>query len=140
MNNARENNNYLKPKLLFVEDDKVTIDVVTRVLKNKYDIDNASSGIDALKKNEGNDYDAFLIDIGLPGKMDGIETTKRLKEIKNNKDKPFIAVTAYAMAGDREFFLSEGLTHYISKPFELQKLKELIENALMLTKKQDTAN
>src|SRR3989304_1270000 len=130
MNEKVENNNLLKPKLLFVEDDQVTIDLVKRILKNKYDIDSARYGEDALEKAIENDYDAFLIDIGLSGKMNGITTTKELKKIKNNKNKPYIAVTAYVMPGDKKLFLSEGLTHYISKPFEFQKLIDLIETAL----------
>ena len=130
MNDTKENTNQLKPKLLFVEDDKVATDLVKILLKNKYDIESASTGEEAVKKAIENDYDAFLMDIGLPDKYNGIQTTKKLKNIKNNKDKPYIAITAYAMAGDREYFLSEGLTHYISKPFEFIKFKKLIDEAL----------
>jgi len=130
MNEKVENNNLLKPKLLFVEDDQVTIDLVKRILRNKYDIDSTRYGEDALEKAIENDYDAFLIDIGLSGKMNGITTTKELKKIKNNKNKPYIAVTAYVMPGDKKLFLSEGLTHYISKPFEFRALIDLIESAL----------
>ena len=130
MDENKGNINSQKQKLLFVEDDKVTIDVVKRLLKDKYEVDSALNGEDALEKAIENDYDAFLIDIGLPGKMDGIKTTKELKEIKDNKDKPYIAITAYVMQGNKEFFLSEGLTHYISKPFDFKKLIELIASAL----------
>ena len=130
MDENKENNNSSKQKLLFVEDDKVTIDVVKRLLKDKYEVDSAFNGEDALEKAIENDYDAFLIDIGLPGKMDGIKTTKELKKIKDNKDKPYIAITAYAMQGDKEIFLSEGLTHYISKPFDFKNFSEIIETAL----------
>ncbi len=129
-----KSNNYLRPKLLYVEDEKMILDIVKELLKDKYDIDGASNGEDALIKAKENNYDAFLIDIGLPGKIDGIQTTKMIKEIKNNKEKPYIAVTVYAMDNAKEFFLSEGLTHYISKPFELQKLIDLIEDALEKTK------
>lgn len=57
------------------------------------------------------------MDIALPGGMNGIQVTEILKKIKNNNSKPFIAITAYALPGDREYFLANGLTHYISKPF-----------------------
>jgi CheY-like chemotaxis protein len=130
MDENKENNNSTKQKLLFVEDDNVTINVVKRLLKDKYEFDSAYNGEEALEKAIENDYDVFLIDIGLPGNMNGIETTKELKEIKDNKNKPYIAVTAYAMPGDKKFFLSEGLTHYISKPFGFQELIKLIETAL----------
>ena len=130
MNEKVENTNLLKPKLLLVEDDQVTIDLVKRILRNKYDIDSTRYGEDALEKAIENDYDAFLIDIGLSGKMNGITTTKELKKIKNNENKPYIALTAYVMPGDKKLFLSEGLTHYISKPFEFRALIDLIESAL----------
>ncbi len=131
MNDMKEISENPKIKLLLVEDDKVTVDVVKRILKYKYDINSVTNGEDALKKAADNDYAAFLIDIGLSGKMDGIQTTKKLKEIKNNKGKAYIALTAYAMKGDEEYFLSKGLTHYISKPFEFKELKELIERVLV---------
>ena len=130
MDPISKNNKYLKPRLLLVEDDEVTIDVVKRLFKNKYNCDCVMDGEGALIKAKENDYDAFLIDISLPGNIDGIQTTKELKKIKNNNDKPYIAVTAFAMESDKEYFLSEGLTHYISKPFEFKKLIELIEDAL----------
>ena len=63
--------------------------------------------------------------------MDGIQLTKKLKELKNNRRKPYIAITAYALPGDKERFILEGLTHYISKPFEFRVLIELIYSALL---------
>ncbi len=135
MDAISENDKNLKPKLLFVEDDKIVTDLIKRLFKDKYNCDFVMDGASALIKADENDYDAFLIDIGLPGKMDGIQTTKELKKIKDNKDKPYIAITAFAMAGDKEYFLSEGLTHYISKPFEFQKLIELIEKVLIKIEK-----
>ena len=85
MNDISENNNQLKPKLLFVEDDKLAINMVTKLLKNKYDIESTITGEEAIKKAEENDYDAFLMDIGLPGKYNGIQTTIELKKIKKIK-------------------------------------------------------
>ena len=74
-----------------------------------------------------------MIDIGLSGGMNGIQLTKKLKELKNNRRKPYIAITAYAMPGDKERFILEGLTHYISTPFEFQALIKLINAALLET-------
>ncbi len=137
MNDNKENNNSLKQRLLILEDDIITVNVLFRLLKNLYDIDYINNGEDALKMANENNYDAFLIDIGLPGNMNGIQTTKELKKIKNNSNKPFIAVTAYALPGDKDQFLSEGLTHYISKPFKFSTIIELIKNALEETKEPD---
>ena len=77
-----------------------------------------------------NVYGKIIGDVGLLGKMNRVQTTKMIEEIENINDKSFIAVTAYAMTGDREFFPTEGLTRYVFKPFELQKFIELIEDAL----------
>lgn len=119
-----------KPKLLIVEDDKITVDVLKIYLGKIYSLDWVITGKDALKKAKDNNYDGFLMDIGLPGNMNGIETTKDLKEIKGYENKPFIAITAYAMKGDKEHFLSQGLTHYIVKPFNKQGLLETLAKAL----------
>ena len=126
----KENLRNSKPKLLVVEDDKTTVDVLKIYIKDKYDLDWAQDAKEAFKKAKENDYNGFLMDIGLPGNMNGMEVTKNLKKIKDNKDKFFIAITAYAMKGDRERFLSEGLTHYIVKPFNREDLLNTIAKAL----------
>ena len=118
-----------KPKLLYVEDDLMATTLVVKNLNKRFDIHCASNGSEAINKAVENDYDAFLIDIGLPT-SNGMEITKQLKEIKNNINKPYIAVTAYAMQEYKEYFLSEGLTHYISKPYEPKDLIKLIDQAL----------
>ena len=140
MYNKKDNKNILKPKLLYVEDDQITIDVVKKILKGKYDVDSANNGIEAINKAKENDYDAFLIDIGLPGGMNGIEVTKELKKLKDNESKPYIAVTAYEMPDAKNRFISDGLTHYLSKPFEFKALIELIDLALLKTKNRIIIN
>jgi two-component system, sensor histidine kinase len=121
---------YDKPKLLLVDDDEVIADILKIFIGDKYQLDSVTNGLAAIKKVKENDYDAFLIDIGLPGGFDGMETTKKLKEINNNREKPYICVTAHCMKGDKEHFLANGLTHYLSKPFIKEKLLTLIEEAL----------
>ncbi len=138
MDEKKEIRTNLKQRLLILEDDIVNAKVLLRLLKNLYDMDFVNNGEDALKYAIEKKYDAFLIDIGLPGNMDGMQATKELKKIKDNNNKPFIAMTAFALAGDKNHFLDEGLTHYISKPFEFNKLIELIRNALEETIAPDT--
>ena len=121
--------NTKKPKLLYVEDDLMAKTLVVKNLGKRYDIQCASNTREAVNKAIENDYDAFLIDIGLPT-SNGMEATKQIKEIKNYINKPFIAVTAYAMPEYKEYFLSEGLTHYIAKPYETKDLIKLIDEAL----------
>jgi CheY-like chemotaxis protein len=119
-----------KPRLLLVEDDVKATTMTVKYLEKRFEIDSAINCDEAVNKAKGKDYDAFLMDIGLPGNSNGMDTTKKLKEIKDNKNKPFIAVTAYAMPEYKEYFLSEGLTHYIAKPFEFTDLIKLIDEAL----------
>jgi CheY-like chemotaxis protein len=138
MDEKKEIKSNLKQRLLILEDDIVNTQLLLRLLKNLYDMDFVNNGEDALKYAVEKNYDVFLIDIGLPGNMNGIQATKELKKIKDNNNKPFIAMTAFALAGDKNHFLNEGLTHYISKPFEFNKLIELIGSALEKTTVQDT--
>jgi len=74
-----------------------------------------------------NNYDIILMDIQMP-EMDGIEATKRIRAI--NQDTPVLAITAYALHGDREKFLSQGMDGYISKPIKVEKLVEEIEKCI----------
>jgi len=130
MQTEKEKSELLKPRLLLVEDDNKATTMVIKYLEKRFEIDSAINCDEAITMAEEKDYDAFLMDIGLPGKSNGMDTTKKLKEIKNYKYKPFIAVTAYAMPEYKEYFLSEGLTHYIAKPYEAVDLINLIYEAL----------
>ena len=68
------------------------------------------------------------MDIDLGFGMNGLEVTQKIKELKGYKNIPIIAVTAYAMLGDREKFLSAGCTHYIAKPFDKFALVDLLDS------------
>ena len=81
----------------------------------------------AEKKN----YSAILVDINLGFGMNGIEAINEIKKIKGYSSIPIIAVTAYALYGDREKFLSQGCTHYISKPFNKEEITELLDKVLV---------
>jgi CheY-like chemotaxis protein len=62
--------------------------------------------------------------------MSGLEAARKIKKIPGYENTPIIAVTALAMRGDREKFLSEGCTHYISKPFKKEDLINTIKEAV----------
>jgi len=62
-------------------------------------------------------FDIVLMDIRLKNGIDGVKTFKRIKEIDSYKDTPVLAITAYAMRGDKEYFLQEGFNGYLAKPF-----------------------
>ena len=120
----------IKPKLLLVEDDLKLIPLILKHLKETYNVDYVLNGSEAIKKCSENNYDAFLIDIVLPGDLNGIQTAKKIRELKNNNNKPYFAVTGLDLPGDKELFLSVGFTHHIAKPINFPELLKLIELVL----------
>ena len=117
-------------KILMVEDDELNIKMVSAFLSSKYKLEAARSGEDALKKLLDNNYDVILMDIGLKKEMNGLDVTKKLRKLPNYKNTPVIALTAYALSGDRERILSAGCSHYLSKPFAKKQLTDLLESIL----------
>lgn len=109
--------------ILLVEDDNLSRIVLFRMLKEKgYNVDIVNNGLEALDAHENKQYDIILMDIQMP-EMDGIEATKRIREKEGmKKHTPVIALTAFALKGDRERFLSMGMDEYIAKPVEMEQL------------------
>lgn len=111
-------------KVLVVEDDSINMILVFEILKaSGIMVDGAENGKEAIKKIENEFYDLILMDIELPG-MDGIETTRIIKSKPEYKDVPIVALTAYAMKGDREICLEAGMDEYIAKPIHVTEFME----------------
>ena len=123
--------------ILIVEDDPINQLVLIRMLKVKgYKIDAVCNGIEALENFNRNLYDIILMDIHMP-EMDGIEATRRIRELENNygkKHTPIIVLTAYALQGDREKFLSLGMDDYVSKPIKMEELFDTIDKVMFQNK------
>ena len=117
-------------RALIVEDHKIS-QITLQHLLEKFgcyaDVaDDGQSAIDLLES--GNVYDIIFMDIQMP-KMNGLETTRRIRKGKRSyKDIPIIATTAYAMEGDKERFLSGGMSDYISKPYTPEQIKTILNN------------
>ena len=118
-----------KLKVLLLEDDKVTQDVIKIYLRKKYEVDVFENVKNAAEAANDKEYDIFLVDINLRYGETGFDFVKKLKTHNRAAGKKIIASTAYAMKGDKEKILSEGFTHYISKPFTKADLNELLETA-----------
>src|SRR4030066_2411780 len=104
-------------KILVVEDDLMNLNLICEILKTEgYTVHYAMNGVEAIDIKML--YDLILMDIQLPS-MDGIEATRIIKNMPNYKKVPIIALTAYAMGGDKERFLAAGLDDYISKPLNI---------------------
>lgn len=115
-----------KPKVLVVENDDASIDIIKLFLKDLCIIEFTDSGEKAYKMVNENNYDMILMDINLGKGMSGTEATKEIRKINNYKNIPIVAITGFAMRGDREEFIKAGCTHYLSKPFSRAKINKLI--------------
>ncbi|MCE1188011.1 MAG: ATP-binding protein [Ignavibacteria bacterium] len=120
-----------KANLLYVEDDPTAISYTQLLLEKDYQLDIAVNSSAALNMVDQKQYDAILMDINLGTRsLDGVETTKLIREKEHYKQTPIIAVTAFAMVGDREEFLAAGCSHYICKPFKRVELTGILQEAL----------
>jgi CheY-like chemotaxis protein len=123
-------------KILLVEDYKHSQIIVTRLLKkNEFDsivvVENGQEALEAVREQH---YDLILMDMQMPV-MNGFEATRKIRELEEYKETPIIALTAFAMKGDREKCLDAGATDYIPKPIDsqefIQKVKYYTENKLV---------
>ena len=105
----------MKPVIALVEDNPDNRFLVLALLEDSYDIEEYETGPEALEGISGSPPDLILLDISLPG-MDGTEVLAQLKEDSALSSIPAIALTAHAMAGDRERFLAMGFDDYLTKP------------------------
>ena len=117
-------------KILAVEDDFISRDVLRLCLKNLFKVEFAENGESAVQMIMHKKYDAVLMDMNLGKGMNGLDAIQKIKNIEGYKDVPIIAITAYAMEGDREKFLNNGCEYYISKPYEKKAIIELLNRAL----------
>ncbi len=117
-------------KILLVENDIPTVGMIRMFLKDNYDVDHAVDGSTAIKMAVSNKYEAVLMDIALGLGINGIEAAKKIISLPGYSEIPMIAVTAYAMAGDKEYILSHCFTHYLAKPFDKTALNALLKKVL----------
>jgi len=116
-------------KILLIEDNEMNRDMLARRLRRKdFEVALAVDGESGLDMAALERPDLILLDLSLPG-IDGWETARRLKAA-GTAAIPIIALTAHAMAGDREKALAAGCNDYDTKPVELPRLLEKIQKLL----------
>jgi two-component system, sensor histidine kinase and response regulator len=115
-------------RLLVVDDNSINLQVAVGLLERLgHRADVADDGGEAVMRVERGDYDLVFMDIQMPG-MDGIAATKAIRALPGPKAQiPIAAMTANAMAGDREAFLAAGMDDYIAKPINRLKLAGLLD-------------
>ncbi len=120
--------------ILLAEDNKINRTFAMALLsKAGHRIDVAENGVQAVDAVSRADYDVVLMDIQMP-EMDGVQATKRIRQMPPPRcDVPIVALTAHALAGQREEYLAAGMDDYLSKPVNsaalLGKLAEIAQKA-----------
>ena len=118
------------PKILLVEDNEMNRDMLSRrLIRRGYDVVMAPDGEQGLAMARAEAPALILMDMSLPG-IDGWEATRRLKAAPETQRIPIIALTAHAMAGDREKAEAAGCDDFDTKPVDLTRLLEKIEGIL----------
>ncbi len=109
-------------KILLVEDNEMNRDMLSRrLIRNGYEVVMALDGRQAVEMASGENPDLIIMDMSLPV-IDGWEATRQVKAAPETRAIPVIALTAHAMAGDREKAIEAGCDDYDTKPIELPRL------------------
>ena len=124
-----EEKDYSNKKVLLVDDNNLNIKVASRLLRNyKIIPDTCLSGIEAIEMIKNNKYDLILLDDMMP-KLSGVETFKKLKEDRKFNT-PVVILTANAVSGMKEKYLSYGLDDYLAKPIDKLELDRVLDKYL----------
>ena len=128
----------MKPTILVIEDNEQSIYLITFILeKNGYQVVQARDGREGIELAGRIKPALIILDIQLPV-MDGHEVARRLQKQAETRDIPIVAVTSYAMIGDRERIMANGCEGYIEKPIEPDTFMAEIEQYLGENRKPRT--
>lgn len=117
-------------RILIVDDNSTNLKLVTYLMQQHgYDVATAADADDALVSIRTSRPDLILMDIQLPG-LDGLELTRRLKADPVTEPIVIIALTAYAMKGDKEKALEAGCSDYVTKPIDTRTLPQIVAKHL----------
>lgn len=120
----------MRGRILLIEDNEQNAYLVDYLLgARNWAVTAESDGPSGLKRAEREPPDLILLDIQLPG-MDGYEVARQLRKMQNLAHTPIVAVTSYAMPGDRENCLAAGCTGYIEKPIDPATFADQVEQFL----------
>ena len=119
-----------RKRILIVEDNTETQLILKIYLRDFYDVELVQTGIEGIKKIKKNEYALIILDINLPGEIDGDDVIRKIRTDPELKSVPVLVVTAYALKGDKEKYLSMGASGYLAKPVDkkviLKAVQELI--------------
>jgi len=114
-------------KILYVEDDAISALIVKKFLENEYEIKIAENEASCLKLTDESQFDLILMDINLGDKkMGGVELLKQVRTKPGYKQLKIVAVTAFSLPQEKEYFLEEGFDALISKPIQEEILTTVV--------------
>ncbi|MEM6782295.1 MAG: ATP-binding protein [Bacteroidota bacterium] len=117
-------------RVLAVEDSADAQRMLHYALGPHYRLDAVASETEALRLAQLHPYDLVLMDVNLGTKRDGVDVLHAMRELEGYEATPILAVTAYAMPGDRERFLRCGFDGYLGKPFTTARVQEVVQETL----------
>ena len=116
----------IKLKAIVVDDDPLVFPILNRYINDYVELEHFADAEFALKKLKKKKYDLIFMDMNLKRGIDGMQATQKIRTLPGYKTIPIVAITAYAMKGDREEFLESGCSHYLSKPFKINDVREVL--------------
>lgn len=116
-------------RVLIVEDNALNLELFIQMLEDEHTLRTAGDGEEGVKAALDDVPDIILMDISMP-RMDGLTACGLLRKDDKTKGVPIVAVTAHAIRGDKERFLSSGFDAYVSKPVDEDVLKATIASLL----------
>jgi CheY-like chemotaxis protein len=129
INKTLNNNNVIDTKILVAEDNDINKKIISGFLENlRYKFQMVENGQEVINALKSTKYGLILMDVQMPT-LNGIETTDIIRKCEEDTGVhvPIVAMTAHAMTGDKENLIASGMDDYISKPFDLNKLNEVIK-------------
>ncbi|MFA7418576.1 MAG: PAS domain S-box protein [Melioribacteraceae bacterium] len=124
--NENVKNKHALKKILYIDDDPLALDVVTRYLFKMYSIECVRDTNLFMSKILSTTYNCLLCDINLSAEINGVELVQKVRNIPEYSNIPIVAVTAYALKSDKDNLLSKGFSHYIAKPFTKKDILNLL--------------
>jgi two-component system CheB/CheR fusion protein len=128
-------------RILLAEDNPVNQRLATKLLEKRgHQVTVTATGRGALERVQEETYDVVLMDVQMP-EMDGLEATALIREWEKIRGRhtPIVALTAHSMKGDRDRCLAAGMDTYVTKPFDVVRLIEVVESTARLQQPQEAS-